>query len=251
MQRNLFSKILAVGIVVLFLGVGIHPVFAIEDKTSAELLTKDDDIIKMPVSIHTSEGIQRHTLELTNQQVEELDKIFDKLKVDLWNSDSHYEVSEVYKEAIVSLSENGLLPDGLSVEEAQELVLKNTFNQRLGKLFSYLFNGLLPKTVKNFICIVAGKSTNTYIVGLPLFRIIIHGTRSYGMHEAVGWIHTTGLLLIQKLEGSFLGEIYYQGGVPPSIPVNYWGGIGFRGFVFNTTPISYIGRATWIWVEEI
>ncbi len=34
MQRNLFSKILAIGIIILFIGVGIHPAFAVEDKTS-------------------------------------------------------------------------------------------------------------------------------------------------------------------------------------------------------------------------
>ncbi len=41
MQKNHTCKILAIGIIVLFMGIGIHPVFAVEDKTSDESLTID------------------------------------------------------------------------------------------------------------------------------------------------------------------------------------------------------------------
>jgi hypothetical protein len=41
MRRYLLSKTLALGVVVLFIGVSVHPAFAVEDKTSTESLTID------------------------------------------------------------------------------------------------------------------------------------------------------------------------------------------------------------------
>lgn len=250
MQNTLLVKSLILSIIVLFIGVGIRPAFARDTNTSIELISNDNDLVELPIQIHTSKGVERYTLELTNQQVEELDKIFDKLKDDLWEYDSHYEVTESYKVAIVSLKEKGLLPDGLSIEEAQKLVITNSINSNFGKLFSHLRSYLAPGNVFNLFCSVSGSSTNSGTASLfpnSIFKRIYYGyTRNVGHIAAEGYIHTSGLFLTQKSEGSFFGRIYSQAGT------HKWhcGTIGFRGIVYSTNPLRYSGRAIWVWVGD-
>ncbi len=55
MSKNHTGKILAIGIIVLFIGVGIHPAFAVEDRTSASenenLIIASEEIYEKPVGL--------------------------------------------------------------------------------------------------------------------------------------------------------------------------------------------------------
>jgi len=261
----MYKKGLALAIILLFIGVSFQPAFAVEDKNSSnssstvsENEALDNNLIKMLVQIHISNGMQSYTLELSNQQLDELDMIFDKLKIDLWNCNSEIEVIEIYKDAVVSLGENGLLPDTMSIEEAQELVLKNNFNPRFGKLFYHLLNNLAEDNLLNILCWITGKSSRTgdrfsYYFPIRIFSTLYFGyiLDVYNRRPALGWVYTIGMLGVKEQEGSFYGRIYER--LKPPFETYYIGALGFRGLIFKgyyADPSYYLGHSFCVHLVE-
>jgi len=162
------------------------------------------------------------------------------------------------------LDKIGLIPDGISVEELQQLI---TGSIPLKLLKYKKQTNQIPTdsdTFKNIFCLISGKSTETYpwfvslagILGflidflmLMLFGVkfglgkMVYGTHTYTKTSystpANGWIQTLGLLGKWKYEGKFFGQLQEQYVEP--MRAHYIGTIGFRGIFFSDHFSSYDG----------
>jgi hypothetical protein len=154
MKKNSVYKFLVIGIIFLFIGLGVQPVIA-----TCQPKGKDIDYINI-----TSEftGLRKkHTVKMTQQELEELDTFLDSIYVNLINSQSDKEASKIINEAIMLLDRYDLLC-GLSVEQ-----VKRRFSQynTLGTDSDYL------PAKKSSNCLIIGRVTRTYFYS-PLYGII-------------------------------------------------------------------------------
>jgi hypothetical protein len=80
------------------------------------------------------------------------------------------EAVPIFKEAVVELDKYGLLPKGMSVQQAQQLILGGYRNPRFCNLLDKLQNSYGEKAdaFENYFCLTAGHTTETITRGLPL-----------------------------------------------------------------------------------
>jgi len=160
------KKILATSIVILFIGLALAP--SIHANTNKEAL--GGELVEITTEVCGING-QKHTVQLTQQEADELDALFDSIKARLDNTESRDEAVEIFNEAIVELDKYGLL-GGLSVKQAQKLVTGPYQNPRAMDILDKLDNRYL-KTLdenENRFCLIAGKTDVTTIVGI--FKLI-------------------------------------------------------------------------------
>ncbi|UCF49472.1 MAG: hypothetical protein JSU91_06920, partial [Thermoplasmatales archaeon] len=86
-------KTLVVGVIVLFIGIGVQPAFA-----DTQLEEKDENYVNITSEFTGSR--KKHTVEMTQQDLVELDTFLDSLYVKLNNSKSDDETSHIINEAI-------------------------------------------------------------------------------------------------------------------------------------------------------
>ena len=281
MKNEWLIKILALGIVVLFIGVGFQSVLGDYNKMFSGISTSiskntNEISIKVILSSDKFGQIKRYTLKLSNHQLEELNDIFDNLKIELYKCKSDTEVIKVYKDTIVSLGEKDLLPNEISVKKAQNLVIrKNNFQLRN---INYSINQINEEDLINKRCYITGKTTQTstwpfsdsggllkFLVNwlLSIFKIRpgIYTTLTFGSyHEfssdggpANGWIYTKGLNGTKTRNTSFYGQIdrvgYGQTG-----DIYFVGANGFTGLIYEgneTIPSYYIGYTKMIHIGSV
>jgi len=168
MNRNI---LLAFGITLLFLGVGINPAIA----------TVEPEIIDVEYYDVTTEFIglnKEYTTQLSREQLEELDALFDSIKNRINMSSSMEESVEVYKDAVIKLEKLGLLGD-VGINETEKLVINYYQNPNLMKILDRVNNqknGNLSEE-RNIFCLIAGKVENidffNPLVIYPLFLILL------------------------------------------------------------------------------
>jgi len=258
MKKEWLVKALALGVVVLFVSVSCSSAISVDNKTS----------IKMILCSNVFSQISGYTLKLSNQQLKELDKIFDKLKIDLCKCKSEIEVIRIYKDTIVSLGDKNLLPNGLSVKQAQDLVIKKNFQPDINNFFNYSFYQNNRDDLINIICLISGKTSQTrssphwfgdrkwpffinfflmIFLGIPKIDATLTFGTEYDFNPydgpAVGWIYIMGLRGIKMRDTPFYGRFDTIG----SGHFGEWyfvGAYGFTGLFFEySTESFYIGYA--------
>ena len=149
-------KTLVVGVIVLFVGIGIQPAVA-----DTQLEEKDKNYINI-----TSEftGLRRkHTVKMTQHELEKLDYFFDSLYEKLNNSESDKETSQIINEAVIELDKYDLLC-GLSIKQAQMRFLNY---DKLNK--DDIINKMSDNENSN--CLIVGRITNAYFIN-PVILLI-------------------------------------------------------------------------------
>jgi hypothetical protein len=106
------------------------------------------------VRIHNSRGIIPYTLKLTEKESDEIDKIFDNLKVRLDSTLTGEEIDEIYDKAVESLYELGFFPK-MTLIEAKQLVK--------GKKCQ---SGNVGNADENFNCQIVGETTQAVMFDL-------------------------------------------------------------------------------------
>ena len=212
MRDCLFRKGLVVGIIVLFIGVGVYPAFAISTKTSSyssisvsENENLDNDLIEINVEMCNIGGGKKHTVWLSQEESDSLDILIEDFKEKLDNSESLEDTRNIHFNMIISLNELGLLPDDIDVSNRYTLLSDiysygaiATISNNFLNIVNYKFFNPDNMDVKsNYLCYVAGETTNTK---KGIFRIGI-GFTAEDPHDqgtwffnARGWIHTYGIL---------------------------------------------------------
>jgi len=118
------KKILAVGVILLFIGVTIAP----NINHSIVKASQDDDLIEVTTQACGIQGYGDTTVKLTREQYQNLEEYLVEFRAKLNQTTTREEAVPIFKDAVVELDKYGLLPKGMSVERAQRLVSSETLN---------------------------------------------------------------------------------------------------------------------------
>ena len=228
------------------------------------------------------------TVSLTRGQAEYLEVLIDDLEKKLDTVESTEETLDVYNDALGSLVVLGLLDD------SECMILKNYFSDvaevlsAIHRNTSCIEDNNNSSEIHNFLCFVAGNTTETYplnsagyvinvvgaflefiglwILSAPLvplfflFSLISHYNPlpigyiiglGHTYSEARGWIQTCGLLGKQGGHGPFYGRFNISP-IPLGWGIWYYPGIiGFSGIKINVDyHIFYLGFALGVNIDD-
>lgn len=168
MREILFRKVLVLVVIFLFISVAIQPVFANDSfDTSSQNLTIEiinTQVNEVSVEICNVDGYN-YSVNLTRQQIQELENLFDELKENLDKGNTREETAEIFNETVVSLNSLGLLPKNMTVEQVQKLVTGGGISSNEMKKLEKIFDKQKTKLEENenVFCLIAGKTTKTFI----------------------------------------------------------------------------------------
>jgi hypothetical protein len=171
MKKN---SLTIIGISILFLGLAIAP--SINANVS-----KEGELIEIITEIYGPGGGMQ-TVHLTKEEAEEVDKIFDTIRLRINESSSREEVNRIFKEAVVELDRYGLL-GGLSVKQAQRLVVSTWILPVEQRMIDAIYHKLTGSSndFDNAYCQIFGRITNAlyfaYWVGM--YKLIWAKVRGY------------------------------------------------------------------------
>jgi len=154
------KKCLAVGVIILFIGVAFGP--SINANIGKEM-------IEITTEISGLNG-GKQTVKLTREEAEEVEALFDSIRERLNAAETREEAEGIFKEAVIELDNYGLL-GGLSVEQAQWLVTGGYQNPRMIKSIENIFSRSQEDNNSNFCCLVTGRTDKTLFVN-PRMRFI-------------------------------------------------------------------------------
>jgi len=144
------KKILSIGVIVLFLGLACAP------SINADV-SRDNELVEVITEI-CGLGGGKHTVQLTQEEAEEVDRLFESIRERLNATKSREEAVEIFNDAIVELDKYGLI-GGLSVEQAQRLVTKHYKNIKSinpSEQSKYV-NNASNYILSNFFCLLTGR----------------------------------------------------------------------------------------------
>jgi len=151
-------KCLAVGIILLFVGVTIAPTINFQVAKAST----DDDLVEVTTHACGIKGYGNTTVKLTRDQYQNLEEYLVEFRARLNQTSTREEAVPIFKDAVVELDKYGLLPKGMSVERAQKLVT-TSYDKQLR-----VFDSLDLDPDANYFCLVSGKTSHTQSFGGPL-----------------------------------------------------------------------------------
>ncbi len=152
MKQRIISKGLSVAVIVLFIGLAIQP-------SVAKFQPEDIDIEYFEVTTDFIGLDKKFTTQLTKEEIEELDFLFNLIYYRVNNSKSIIESIEIFKEAIIELDSFGLLGD-VGIQEAEKFVTNCYQNPKLVNVLDRLNNRINSPLSEdeNRFCFVTGKT---------------------------------------------------------------------------------------------
>jgi hypothetical protein len=141
------KKLLVVGIIILFISVSVAPnINANIDRTTVK-----SKLVETAIRIHRTRSITPYTLKLTEKESDEIDVIFDNLKIRLDTAVKGEEIDAIYDNAVESLYELGMFPR-MTLKEAKQLVNSNSVKSSSGNVGT---------GDENFNCKIVSRTTET------------------------------------------------------------------------------------------
>jgi hypothetical protein len=250
------KKTLAFDIVLLFIGVAFAPSLYAD----VEIMSEQKELIEIPIQICGLREIKDYAVKLSEEDANSLDILFDDMHHRLNASGPRGETISIFKYAVVELDKLGLLV-GYNVEEVQELVIENQYEDSKCFLYGEFTNStlfdLIP-TIVNFMPSILRIFLFPIWILHTMFSTINHmsffGFISIGetlyhnddrpteYYYSKGWIRTKGIDGVKECNGSFLGDIM-ELPFPFADLLSYFnyniGGIGFTGLKIRNNIIGY------------
>jgi hypothetical protein len=160
------GKWLAVGIILLFLGVSIAPSI----NQSIVKASQNDDLIEVTTQVCGISGFRDTTVKLTRQQYTNLEQYLVEVGAKLNQTSSREKAIPIFKEAVVELNKYGLLPKGMSVERAQKLMTGKKLYPLYKCTEKRLNSGNNPPPVNAFCFVFTKLYTweNELVIHMPL-----------------------------------------------------------------------------------
>jgi hypothetical protein len=154
MNTHAWKKSLSIGIILLFIGVAVIPSI----NSTVVKASSDNDLVKVTSQACGIQGFGNTTVKLTKEQYQNLERYLVDFRARLNQTSTRGEGVPIFKDAVVELNKYGLLPKGMSVNEAQKLVTgqyekfqSSTLLDSISKKNPLFFNGTW-----NLMCLVAG-----------------------------------------------------------------------------------------------
>jgi len=155
-------KYLAVGIILLFIGVAFAPSINFTIVKASD----DNELIEVTIQTCGTKGDNNHTIQLTKRQAREVKTVFDDLKNRLSTAKSMEETQRIFNDTLASLSRYNLLPNGMSIEQAKRLVTNASQNQKVVTLLKKISTKFQSDShagkIQNSFCYIAGNTSNTH-----------------------------------------------------------------------------------------
>jgi hypothetical protein len=160
--KSLLKKGLAVGIILLFIGVAVAP----RINFNVVKAFNDNDLVEVTSQAYGIQGFGNTTVKLTKQQFQNLEQYLADFRARLNQTTTREEAVPIFKEAVVELNKYGLLPKGMSIKQAQTLAtkayqdeMKLNFKEKLLENFSRILDN-----TTNVFCLIAGHTTITRFI---------------------------------------------------------------------------------------
>ena len=158
----MIRKWLAIGIILLFVGVTIAPTINFNTVKAST----DDDLVEVTTQACGIRGYGNTTVKLTREQCQNLESYLVEFRDRLNQTTSRKEAVPIFKEAVVELDRYGLLPKGITIEKVQRLVTgeflnKNILKRQAKSDHTHVFE---RGRLYNRFCLIAGGATNCYVV---------------------------------------------------------------------------------------
>jgi len=175
------KKLLAVGVIVLFLGLACAP------SINANI-SKDSELVEITTEI-CGLGGGKHTVQLTKEEAEEVDRLFQNIRDKLNTTDSREQAEEIFNEAVVELDKYGLL-GGLSIEQTQRMLIgrnsnKDTYSIAKGETNNCIIIGKTTETDFQSLLAVFFFHLGLFPLNLYVWAIINEYTRIYNFLDKI------------------------------------------------------------------
>jgi len=155
----MIKKGLAVAVILLFIGVAFAP--------SINASVVEDELVEITTEICGVEGFKQSTIRLTNEKSEELELLFDEIKMRLEQAKTYGETIETYKWAIVEMDEYGLLGD-MTIQQSQKLITRGLQKSSIMDKLQKIYTINRPSTDENYLCLIAGRNSETVFYSYSL-----------------------------------------------------------------------------------
>ena len=156
-------KCLAVGIILLFIGVAVAPSI----NFNIVKASTDNDLMEVTTQACGIKGYGNTTVKLTREQYHDLEQYLVDFRARLNQTSTRAEAVPIFKEAVVELDEYGLLPKGMSVEQAQKLVVDGYSKRQGFSIFEEIsYKNNLQEYHNKFCCLVTGVIQGGYAQGI-------------------------------------------------------------------------------------
>jgi hypothetical protein len=265
------KKLFAVGVIFLFIGVAVAPSI----NSTVVKASNDNALVEVTSQACGIPGFGNTTVKLTKEQYHDLEQYLVDFRARLNQTTTREEAIPLFKDAVVELNKYGLLPKGMSIEQAKKLIsgpqllsnqiehieglLKNTRIGRLmivHNLFCFIYahtsfywcnvnlvalSGGLLITIGLFLMFV-GNGGRITDLGMSLFGF---GYSLFSYSQNKPFIPVNIFIELEKANYSSFGLL---GVVQGSYDVAF---LAFTGFVIiNETEKNYIGWAGAIYTEK-
>ncbi|PNX52457.1 MAG: hypothetical protein BV458_09470 [Thermoplasmata archaeon M9B2D] len=153
------KKILAVSIILLFIGVAVAPSF----NQSVVTASTEDDLVEVTSQACGITGYKDTTVKLTREQYQNLESYLVEFRDKLNQISTREEAIPIFKEAVVELDTYGLLAKGMSVEQVQKLVVSSARTSLSSVTMKRIREPVRSSFYehRNLFCLVAGQTDYT------------------------------------------------------------------------------------------
>jgi hypothetical protein len=138
---NKFTFLESFVVVLMFIGVAFAPCI----NSTGIKASNDNDLVEVTSQACGIQGFGNTTVKLTKQQYRNLEQYLIDFRARLNQTTTREEAIPIFKDAVVELNKYGLLPKGMSVEQAQKLVIGHNRNRDVLRKIQSSFNSLSNK----------------------------------------------------------------------------------------------------------
>jgi len=161
--KSLLKKCVAVGIILLFIGVASAP------SINSTVVKPSDDLVEVTSQACGIKGFGNTTEKLTKQQYQDLEQYLVDFRARLNQTTTREEAVPLFKDAVVELNRYGLLPKGLSVAQAQKLVIGIEPSEKTQEFVKKFLKRNQSGAPNNTLCLLAGNVDKAWFWSLLTF----------------------------------------------------------------------------------
>jgi len=160
---KILQKCGAMVVILLCIGIAVAP----GGNSSVVKVSAGDMVIEVSVQVYGMGGFGRYMVSLSKQQYQDLERYLVDLRARLNMTMNRDEAVSLFNEAVVEIHNYGLLPQGMSVEQAQRLVRGSSQQSKMlsqTEIDSYRggnkrdYEDVTPN-LKNALCLLSATAT--------------------------------------------------------------------------------------------